>query len=81
MAINGTLITVATLLAVFDIGQVHDVKGEPTLKEAKMTSGMLSQVFSTWLGLRLLNTRTDMTGIHTHSIVRLLRDRTRPLVW
>lgn len=42
MAINGTLITVATLLAVFNIEQVCDSNGEPTVKEAQMTSGMLS---------------------------------------
>jgi hypothetical protein len=42
MAVNGALITIASVLAAFNIEPDIDEKGEPTLKEAKMTSGMLS---------------------------------------
>lgn len=42
MAKNGALITVATLLSVFNIEQVYDSKGDPMVKEAKMSSGMMS---------------------------------------
>ena len=42
MAINGTLIAVASLLATFNIEQVCDAGGAPALKGASMTPGLLS---------------------------------------
>lgn len=46
MAVNGALITIASVLSVFNIEQQVDENGEPCLKEAKMSPGMLSSVIS-----------------------------------
>ena len=46
MAVNGALITIATLLATFNIEQAYDESGDPLVKEDKMTSGLISCVVS-----------------------------------
>ena len=44
MAMNGTLITVASLLATFNIERACKEEGVPVSKEVKMSSGLQSYV-------------------------------------